>query len=610
MENQPRKISRQELYERVWKTTLKKIAEELGTTYVELARVCDELNVPRPVHGHWQRLKLGLPVEVLPLPEPEAGMPLESLLQPKGKGRTSPSLGTRETAQQPAEPATEQKGDEAVQQHQDDQDANASAKIAAAPANSEPGATSAPNDPKSEAPVTIRYTREELHKAIWSTPCQRLAAKLGVSDVALAKTCRRLGVPRPPRGYWARLQAGEKMSKARLPQAREGEDVVVTFNVAANLASRERWAADNVLTAGRGGKPGRVELRPKVAELHPIAERHRRALEKAKPDKRGFVSVSGKDLFCCDLSVGCVPRLLKALDAIICELEDRDYEFEPGDDEYAGLEIIRDGDGAALRWSEDQVELEREPTEADKRKPSWTWQLKETKATGELTIEVCATGLRGKRKWTEGEGRPLEELLGIVVEKLEAVFRGFEERRQREAEWKARCEEERRLRVAQEAKEAERAAQREREAKERERVKRHESKLAKIAESRSENLASAAQLWVEAQSIDAFIDYCEAEWRRSGKGELTKHQAEWLTWARREASKAGPMAKGYPDPGMDGSFDAGAVPVGGPYPETRDLGEVAEEPKEPPTEPEVKTVFVESPRPRDQFPYWLLHRRR
>jgi hypothetical protein len=39
----------------------------------------------------------------------------------------------------------------------------------------------------------VAYSRQQLYKAIWSTPCQVLAKSLGISDVALAKTCKRLG---------------------------------------------------------------------------------------------------------------------------------------------------------------------------------------------------------------------------------------------------------------------------------------------------------------------------------------------------------------------------------------------------------------------------------
>ena len=48
-------------------------------------------------------------------------------------------------------------------------------------------------------------TREELYKLIWSKSLVLAAEGLGISDVGLAKICRRLNVPRPYRGYWARL---------------------------------------------------------------------------------------------------------------------------------------------------------------------------------------------------------------------------------------------------------------------------------------------------------------------------------------------------------------------------------------------------------------------
>ena len=94
MSNAPQTITRQELYERVWKTTLRKIAEELGINYVDLVRLCEKLNVPRPVPGHWNRLQLDLPVEVMPLPEAGPDTPLEATLEFKGKRRviTKPVL--------------------------------------------------------------------------------------------------------------------------------------------------------------------------------------------------------------------------------------------------------------------------------------------------------------------------------------------------------------------------------------------------------------------------------------------------------------------------------------------------------------------------------------
>ncbi len=43
-------------------------------------------------------------------------------------------------------------------------------------------------------------TREELHRLIWSKPTRTAALEFGLSDVGLAKICRKLGVKDPPRG--------------------------------------------------------------------------------------------------------------------------------------------------------------------------------------------------------------------------------------------------------------------------------------------------------------------------------------------------------------------------------------------------------------------------
>lgn len=45
-------------------------------------------------------------------------------------------------------------------------------------------------------------TAEELRTLVWSKPITQLAADLGVSDVAIHKWCRQLGVEKPPKGYF------------------------------------------------------------------------------------------------------------------------------------------------------------------------------------------------------------------------------------------------------------------------------------------------------------------------------------------------------------------------------------------------------------------------
>jgi hypothetical protein len=66
--------------------------------------------------------------------------------------------------------------------------------------------------------LASRYNREEIFQQIWSEPIQHVAKKYNVSDVYLAKVCKKLDIPRPGRGYWAKKSAGKSIKQPALPE--------------------------------------------------------------------------------------------------------------------------------------------------------------------------------------------------------------------------------------------------------------------------------------------------------------------------------------------------------------------------------------------------------
>ena len=70
----------------------------------------------------------------------------------------------------------------------------------------------------------IVLTRAQLYQLVWSIAMQKLSSQVGVSDVAIAKTCRKARVPVPPRGYWRKAQCGIQASPAPLPPRGLGEN--------------------------------------------------------------------------------------------------------------------------------------------------------------------------------------------------------------------------------------------------------------------------------------------------------------------------------------------------------------------------------------------------
>jgi len=65
------------------------------------------------------------------------------------------------------------------------------------------------------------WDRKELYDLVWAQPVTKVAKQFGVSDVAIAKACRKLKVPLPGRGYWARKQNGYAVQTVPLPKAKD-----------------------------------------------------------------------------------------------------------------------------------------------------------------------------------------------------------------------------------------------------------------------------------------------------------------------------------------------------------------------------------------------------
>jgi hypothetical protein len=51
---------------------------------------------------------------------------------------------------------------------------------------------------------------EELEQLVWLMPTTEVAQLFGVSDKAIEKRCKLLGIPKPPRGYWTKNATKEQ----------------------------------------------------------------------------------------------------------------------------------------------------------------------------------------------------------------------------------------------------------------------------------------------------------------------------------------------------------------------------------------------------------------
>jgi len=66
-------------------------------------------------------------------------------------------------------------------------------------------------------------TRESLYQLVWSEPMLKVAGRFGVSSSYMARVCTLLNVPRPERGYWAKLTAGKAPKQPALAEPQSGD---------------------------------------------------------------------------------------------------------------------------------------------------------------------------------------------------------------------------------------------------------------------------------------------------------------------------------------------------------------------------------------------------
>lgn len=72
-------------------------------------------------------------------------------------------------------------------------------------------------------PPSETVTREQLYELVWQEPMLRVAEKFSVTSSYLARVCTELRVPRPLRGYWAKLEHGKSSPIPPLPPPQAGD---------------------------------------------------------------------------------------------------------------------------------------------------------------------------------------------------------------------------------------------------------------------------------------------------------------------------------------------------------------------------------------------------
>lgn len=383
----------------------------------------------------------------------------------------------------------------------------------------------------------VKLTRKELHKEVWNTPIHRLSAKYGLSDVGLAKVCKRMNIPRPPRGYWRRLTTGKKVVKSQLPEPGEKTQLEVTF-------SHQRQVQEKRTVQREVRTPVRPPVMEDVlADPHPLVVRTRDRFAAASEDRCGLLIPKAKRILDIKVSRSQVDRCLRLMDSLFKSWEAEGFTVRIIREKDAGSPgtFLCSGDERLRIAIEEAVEeYDAGPSDEEKLRPKWEWQKRTScRVTSMLTLSLdglhVTSHTRFFRRYQDRSGVPMEN-------KAQQIWRAgidyFEKRAIYAIEQEKR-------RVAAEESQRQWELQRQQWKAEYER-EREEERLRKEEQRKIQELAEAAKQWTQAQQVRSFIPVCEEQLKADGIA--ADAIAAWVEWAWEAADEIDPLVGGdYPD---------------------------------------------------------------
>ena len=279
-------------------------------------------------------------------------------------------------------------------------------------------------------------TREALYALVWSKPSEQVAADLGITGTALAKICWRRHIPKPPRGYWARQQAGKKVRRPTLPAETKSRPAKKRFHATQPAALRQ----------------GLPSVR--------VVESTRQAYENCRTDiwGRAVPNYSSKAL---DLMVSreALERALQVMTLLIQAARE------------AGMRVTIAG-GTLLTVQNEAVRLRlKEAVEVKAGlpmlPPTWDWgtpSQQKAQGTGHLLLQVRQSEVLGNKTWSDAKCHLEDQVEDIIAwcRQVPALAAAVRKRQAEEAERRLLEAEERR-RIQRQIDEVRQALKRQRE---------------------------------------------------------------------------------------------------------------------------------------------------
>jgi hypothetical protein len=361
------------------------------------------------------------------------------------------------------------------------------------------------------------WNREELYAEVWEQPLVKIAGKYNVSAVMLGKVCRKLQVPLPGRGYWAKKEFGKPVERIPL---KEAKDLPVVQRLKQTFSeTREQTSAPSPEPTDPEYRRI-LEIEGRTAVIDPEAKRHKlvlttaKALMHAKCDDRGILQKQW-DQPCLDLRVSkdALDRALNLVNAVIQLLEAEKFPVSAQTGRHGTVAQIF---GHTVPFS--IVEKVREKGRREVKEYSYTRTIIDYQPSGDLEFRAGDSKYR-YRTFRDGKKQRLEELIpklaGAVAREGRDAVIGADRARLAEIERRKRAEE---LAIL--------------------------AKQIEEEEKKVRDLDSWVTNWGRAEQMRLFIAALEKVWKERGQDlspESPKTQR--IVWMKQQADRLDPLVE-------------------------------------------------------------------
>jgi hypothetical protein len=252
------------------------------------------------------------------------------------------------------------------------------------------------------------WNREELYKDVWEQPLTKLQTKYGISNVAIGKACRKLKVPLPGRGYWAKLAAGHKIKQVPLPELK---NVPIVYRMKTEATPKPTLDS----SYPELGKIGKVRSQPLPVrtEQHKLVESSCGLLRRAKTDEYGRTQpLTERPCLNIRVSKELLDRALILMSTIVFALEENGFSVKT-DQGSTSANIF----GQDIKFS-----IREDLRVKETRKAQGLANTYER--SGSLVFEISEySPEKCRKRWADGKTQRVEETLPQCVAGLMLVAR-------------------------------------------------------------------------------------------------------------------------------------------------------------------------------------------